>query len=401
MPESRMAAQGAPILMLDIDAQRRAIGPIMDQRISRVLDHGKFIMGPEVGELEELLAERAGVGHVVSCANGTDALQLVLMGWGIGPGDAVFVPSFTFTATAEVVALLGATPVFCDVYEDTFNIDVTSLERAVAAVLEAGRLKPMAVIPVDLFGLPADYSGIREVADRFGLRVLADAAQSFGATQKGKNVGSLAAATATSFFPAKPLGCFGDGGAVFTDDEDLASVLRSLRAHGQGTNKYDTVRVGVNSRLDTVQAAVLLAKLTVFDEELAARKRIAKEYDERLSGLESLGLPRLEPCAWAQYTVRVESTPATSRDAIADVLRERGVPTAVYYPRALHDQPAYRAELEQATPCAVSARMAGQVLSLPMQPYLPDEAVERAAAALEVALSSRPVHAEVGARIAL
>ena len=366
---SQLDAEGdAPILMLDLAAQRRAIGPVMDQRIAAVLDHGKFISGPEVQELEETLAARAGVRHVVSCGNGTDALQLVLMAWGIGPGDAVFVPSFTFTATAEVVSLLGATPIFCDVREDTYNLDVASLESSTDAVLAEGRLCPRAVIPVDLFGLPADYPAIHTVAERHGLRVLADAAQSFGATLDGKPVGSLAEATATSFFPAKPLGCFGDGGAVFTDDDALAEVLRSLRVHGKGSDKYDTVRVGINSRLDTLQAAVLLAKLEVFDAEIEARHTAAERYIDGLTGLAGVDTPLRQHSAWAQFTIRV-SHPTLARDTLAARLRDRGIPTAIYYPRALHDQPAYSSD-DLMVDCPRSRQLADSVLSLPMHPHL-------------------------------
>lgn len=372
----------ARIQMLDLHAQRRAIGPVMDERIQRVLDHGKFIMGPEVQELEEALAERSGVKHVVSCGNGTDALQLVLMAWGIGPGDAVFVPSFTFTATAEVVALLGATPVFCDVHEDTYNLDVASLEAAIQLVRAQGRLDPKAVIPVDLFGLPADYPAIQTVADRYGLRVLADAAQSVGATLEGRPVGSLADATATSFFPAKPLGCYGDGGAVFTDDADLAAVMRSIRVHGKGTDKYDTVRIGVNSRLDTIQAAVLLAKLTVFDAEINERQRIAVRYRETLAGAPGIGLPSPAPSAWAQYTLRITDASAVDRDGMAATLSAHGVPTAVYYPRALHAQPAYAGRYGDGGSCARSTMLADQVLSVPMHPYLEESSQERVAAAV-------------------
>ena len=387
-----MSEGRTPILMLDLDAQRRAIDLVMDQRIRRVLDHGRFIMGPEVQELEEALAERAGVAHVVSCGNGTDALQLVLMAWGIGPGDAVFVPSFTFTATAEVVALLGATPVFCDVREDTYNLDVASLEAAVNAVIADGKLTPKAVIPVDLFGLPAEYPAIREVADRFGLRVLADAAQSFGSALDGRPVGSLADATATSFFPAKPLGCYGDGGAVFTDDAALADMLRSLRVHGKGTDKYDNVRVGVNSRLDTLQAAVLLAKLTTFSAEIELRQRVARHYLNELAELDGILLPRSESSAWAQFTIRV---PAVHRDRIVESLRDSGVPTAVYYPSALHDQTAYRGPLIGSTP-QVSERLSRSVLSLPMHPYLGEQELDRVVAHLRNAVARlSPTHAGV------
>ncbi len=377
MAEHQGSTGGGPLVMLDLDAQRRSIGSILDDRISRVLDHGKFIMGPEVQELEEALSERAGVRHVVSCGNGTDALQLVLMAWGIGPGDAVFVPSFTFTATAEVVTLLGATPVFCDVNHETFNLDVASLEAAVQRVVDEGQLRPRAVIPVDLFGLPAAYDRINTAASHLGLRVLGDAAQSFGATLDERPVGSLAEATATSFFPAKPLGCFGDGGAVFTDHDDLADLMRSIRAHGKGSDKYDTVRVGVNSRLDTLQAAILLAKLTVFDAEIEARQRVAATYEERLAGTPGFTTPPMEPSAWAQYTVRVG--PEFDRDVVARLMGDNGVPTAVYYPRALHDQSAYQ-NLGNHNDVAPHARkLAASVLSLPMHPYLSTEDIDHVA----------------------
>lgn len=354
--------------MLDLEAQRRAIGPLMDERIQRVLEHGKFIMGPEVEELEEALAARAGVAHVVTCGNGTDALQLVLMAWGIGPGDAVFVPSFTFTATAEVVSLLGATPVFCDVHEETFNVDAASLEAAIQAVTINGKLNPKAVIPVDLFGLPADYEAIQKIADRHGLRVLADAAQSFGAALGDRPVGSLAEATATSFFPAKPLGCYGDGGAVFTDDEDLAGVLRSLRVHGKGGNKYDTVRVGINSRLDTLQAAVLLAKLTVFDKELASRAKIANSYRDALVRQVCLRLPTAADSAWAQFTLTMKDE-LDAQKFLGKKLREVGIPTAIYYPMPLHRQPAF-SHYEVFVTCGRADAAARSVISLPMHPYL-------------------------------
>jgi dTDP-4-amino-4,6-dideoxygalactose transaminase len=365
--------------MLNLDAQRRSIGSILDDRISRVLNHGKFIMGPEVQELEEALSERAGVRHVVSCGNGTDALQLALMAWGVGPGDAVFVPSFTFTATAEVVALLGATPVFCDVHHETFNLDVASLEAAVQRVVDEGKLRPRAVIPVDLFGLPAAYDRINTAASRLGLRVLGDAAQSFGATLDERPVGSLAEATATSFFPSKPLGCFGDGGAVFTDDDDLADLMRSIRVHGKGSDKYDTVRVGVNSRLDTLQAAILLAKLTVFDAEIRTRQHVADAYTERLAGTPGFATPPRESSAWAQYTVRIG--PDMDRDRVARLMGYDGVPTAVYYPRALHDQPAYKIPGGHADVAPESRKLATSVLSLPMHPYLTTEQIDHVAAA--------------------
>lgn len=374
MPES-----SAAVLMLDLDTQRRAIGPLMDQRIAAVLEHQQFILGPEVKELEELLADRAGVRHVVTCGNGTDALQIVLMAWGIGPGDAVFVPSFTFTSTAEVVALVGAKPIFCDVLEDTYNLDATSLEAAIEAVLEAGVLTPRAVIPVDLFGLPADYPAIHAVAQRHGLKLLGDAAQSYGAALDGRPVGSLAEATATSFFPAKPLGCYGDGGAVFAADDELAALLRSIRVHGKGTDKYDTVRVGLNSRLDTIQAAILLAKLTVFDDEIAARQQVAERYTDALHNVTGIVTPPRAPSAWAQYTLRV---PDGRRDGLGQHLKDQGVPSAVYYPRALADQPVFCEIAQHSLQSPVASSSALEVISLPMHPYLQPEQQERVIAAV-------------------
>lgn len=359
----------------------------------RVVDHGRYIMGPEVGELEQRLASYCGVEHVVTCSSGTDALLLVLMAWEVGPGDAVFVPSFTFTSTAEVVALLGATPVFCDVKEDTFNLDPRSLKKELARIRAEGTLRPKAVIPVDLFGQPADYDAINEIAVDHGLHVLADAAQSFGARQNGQVVGSLAEATATSFFPAKPLGCYGDGGAVFTNDAELEGVMRSLRIHGKGLHKYDTVRVGLNARLDTMQAAVLLVKLDSFDEELSARQRVAALYSDLLGGL--VITPEVDEgatSAWAQYTIRVRSGggnhPGTSeagdgsdrRDAIADALRAQGIPTAVYYPRPLHQQPAFADNDSVRLP--ISETLSSEVLSLPMGPYIGEGEIHRVSRAL-------------------
>jgi dTDP-4-amino-4,6-dideoxygalactose transaminase len=378
MPEP----QARTVAFIDLEAQRRHLGDRVERNLARVLEHGKFVMGPEVQELEERLAERVGVNHVITCSRGTDALTLPLLAWGIGPGDAVFVPSFTFTATAEVVALLGATPVFCDVDPESFNLDPDNLEQAIEAVTIAGTLRPRAVIPVDLFGQPASYPELQAVADGRGLMVLADAAQSFGAHLGGSPVGRFGHATATSFFPAKPLGCYGDGGAVFTDDPDLAEILRSLRVHGKGTDKYDTVRVGLNARLDTMQAAVLLAKLEIFDGELERRDEVARRYSEALVDL--VGIPNLpsdRSSAWAQYTIRLEQ-----RDRVASSLRDTGVPTAVYYPRPLHEQPAFADGVLSPGGCYVSSSLAQSVLSLPMHPYLApsdqDQVVDRLTASL-------------------
>lgn len=368
MPDS--AKTPPPIEFIDLGAQRRRIGARMDEAILRVVDHGKFIMGPEVAELERKLAAFCGAKHCIAVANGTDALLLGLMAKGVKPGDAVLVPSFTFAATAEVVALVGATPIFVDSLEDSFNMDPASLEAAIAAAIKAG-LAPVAVIPVDLFGEPADYDRLLPVARRHGLWVMADAAQSFGASYRGRKVGSIGDIVATSFFPAKPLGCYGDGGAIFTGDGELAAIIRSLRVHGQGSNKYDNVRAGVNGRLDTIQAAVLLEKLAIFEDEIAARQRAAERYNERLGNL--VRVPRLAPgttSVWAQYTLVSDR-----RDRIAAACKAAGVPTAIYYPLPLSQQAAYRHYPKPAAGVPVSERLAQQVLSLPMHPYL-DEATQ-------------------------
>lgn len=375
------------IPFIDLKAQYASLKDEIDRRIHAVLDHGGFIMGPEVAELEKALAAFAGAAHCVTCANGTDALTLALMAKEVGPGDAVFCPSFTFTATAEAVLLLGATPVFVEVDENTFNIDAADLERRIAQVRAGGKLRPAAVMPVDLFGQPADYPAIQAIAEREGMWVLADAAQGFGGSLNGRRVGSLAHMTATSFFPAKPLGCYGDGGAVFTDDAELAERMRSIRVHGKGGDKYDIVRVGLNSRLDTIQAAVLLVKLAAFPAELEAREAVAKGYDAALSGLPGVVVPARVPnstSAWAQYTLRL---PNGNRDALAAALKAKGVPTAVYYPRPMHLQTAYLAVGEGAGSLPVSERLSGEVLSLPMHPYMDQGVVEAVTAAIRDAVA--------------
>ena len=301
-----MRSNAAPIPFIDIAAQRRRLGTAIDEAVGKVLTHCQFIMGPEVRQLEADLSAFCGARHVISCSNGTDALIMALMATGVGPGDAVFCPSFTFTATAEAVVVVGASPVFVDVEEKTFNIDLGSLERAIAET-KRGDLKPKAIIPVDLFGQPADLDGIAAIAKREGIFVISDAAQSFGATYKGKRVGTQALLTTTSFFPAKPLGCYGDGGAVFTDDDKIAEVLRSVRVHGQGADKYDNIRIGMTGRLDTIQAAVLIEKLKIFPDEIEARNRVAARYAE---GLKDVAIvPEVASgygSVWAQYTIRVE-----------------------------------------------------------------------------------------------
>ena len=373
----------APVPLVDVAAQRRRLGARIDAAVARVLDHCQFIMGPEVGALEAELAAFCGVRHALGCASGTDALLLALMGKGIGPGDAVICPAFTFCATAETAALVGATPIFVDVAEATFNIDPAGLEQGVVAARRRG-LKPKAVIAVDLFGLPADYDAIAPIAAAHGLIVIADAAQSFGAVHRGRRAGTLAPVTTTSFFPSKPLSCYGDGGAVFTDDDALADVMRSLRIHGQGADKYDNVRIGINGRLDTVQAAVLIEKLAIFAEELAARARVARRYAEGLR--DAAIVPRVPDgmeSAWAVYTVRLAPG---ARDGVMAALAAQGIPTAVYYPKPLHRQTAYRHYPVAGNGLPVSDRLADEVLSLPMHAYLDEATQHRIIAALRAAV---------------
>ncbi|MFO1149348.1 MAG: DegT/DnrJ/EryC1/StrS aminotransferase family protein [Alsobacter sp.] len=363
-----------PIPFIDLAAQKRRIGPAVEAAVARVLEHGQYIMGPEVKAFEEQLGAFCGAKQVVSCASGTDALALVLMAKGVRPGDAILCPSFTFCATAEVVAWLGATPVFVDVDPRTFNLDMESLRQALATAREKD-LRPVGVIPVDLFGLPADYDALLPWAEREGLWVLSDAAQSFGASLHGRKVGTFGLATATSFFPAKPLGCYGDGGAILTDDAELAAVMRSLRVHGQGSDKYDNVRIGMTARLDTIQAAILIEKLVVFADEIEARNRIATRYGEALEGAcVTPYVPAGALSVWAQYTILV---PAGRRDAIAAALKGQGVPTAVYYPMPLHLQVAYRHYPVAGNGLPVSEDLSARVLSLPMHPYLDEETQDR------------------------
>lgn len=352
---------------IDLGAQQRRIRAGVDRAIADVLDHGRYIMGPEVATLEGALASFVGGGHVVSCASGTDALVMALLVRGVGPGDAVFVPAFTFAATAESVALLGATPVFVDIDPVTYNLDAVSLDAAVAGLPDG--LRAVGVIPVDLFGLPADYASIDAVCEGHGLWVIADAAQGFGGSVGDTRVGRFAPMTTTSFFPAKPLGCYGDGGAVVALDPDDAAVLRSIRVHGSGSDKYDNVRLGINGRLDTLQAAILLEKLAIFDDELDRREVVARRYTSELADLVTTPtVPDGVRSAWAQYTIRVPD-----RDLVAKELATAGVPTAVYYPLPLHRQQAYRHHPVGAGGMAASDRAADEVLSLPMHPYLDRE----------------------------
>jgi dTDP-4-amino-4,6-dideoxygalactose transaminase len=375
-----------PVPFIDIGAQRRRLGSSIDEAVARVLAHCQFINGPEVTQLEALLAEFSGARHVVSCASGTDALLMALMAMGIGRGDAVLCPSFTFCATGEAVALAGATPVFVDVDEATFNIDARSLERGIATAKKHG-LKPKAVIPVDLFGQSADHDAIGAVAADEGLFVLDDAAQGFGASYKSRRLGTFGHATATSFFPAKPLGCFGDGGAIFTDDAEFAATLRSIRVHGQGSDKYDNVRLGVTGRLDTLQAAILIEKLKIFEDEIAARNKVAERYAQGLGNV--VTVPHVASgCTsiWAQYTIRLPR--GTDRDAFAAALKAQGVPTAIYYAKSMHQQTAYRdfPVVEGGLP--VSESLSSNVISLPMHAYLDEPTQERVIKAVRGALSA-------------
>jgi dTDP-4-amino-4,6-dideoxygalactose transaminase len=375
-----------PVPFIDIAAQRRRLGKSIDEAVSRVLAHCQFINGPEVTQLEAELAAFSGAKHVVTCASGTDALLMVLMAKGVGRGDAVLCPSFTFCATGEVVALLGATPVFVDVDEGTFNIDTASLKNGIAVSKKQG-LKPRAVIPVDLFGQPADHDTISAIAEAEGMFVLDDAAQGFGASYKGRRLGTLGLATATSFFPAKPLGCFGDGGAIFTDDAQLAAKLRSVRVHGQGSDKYDNVRLGLTARLDTMQAAILIEKLKIFEDEIAARNQVAARYAQGLGNVVSV--PHVAAgctSVWAQYTIRLPK--GSNRDGFAAALKAQGIPTAIYYPKSMHQQTAYRDFPVADGGLPVSERLSGDVISLPMHAYLDEPAQERIIKAVRGAFST-------------
>jgi UDP-2-acetamido-2-deoxy-ribo-hexuluronate aminotransferase len=354
------------IQFVDLKAQYAKLKTEINRQIENVLNHGAFIQGPEVREFERALAKFAGVGFAVGVASGTDALQIALMAEDIGPGDAVFLPAFTFTATAEIILSTGATPVFCDVDGRDFNLDWNHLKEQIKTVRTLGDLKPRAIIAVDLFGLPADYSRLNGLADEYDLFLLADGAQSCGAQYQGKRVGALAPVTALSFFPAKPLGCYGDGGAILTDDEERAARYRSIGAHGKGGEKYDIVRIGVNSRLDTLQAAILIAKLTKFEDELAAREDLAQYYDGRLANIVETPLRYNDrQSAWAQYGILLEN-----RDEVAATLKIKGIPTAVYYPRPMHLQTAYRQFGAGKGSLPVAEKLSKRILHLPMHGYM-------------------------------
>lgn len=350
---------------IDLAAQYQHLKEKIDARIQAVLDHGHYIMGPEVQELEQKLSEYVGVKHTISCANGTDALTLALMVLDVKKDDAVFCPTFTFFATAEAIAFEGATPVFVDSNEDTFNICPIDLENRIEAVIAEGKLKPKAIIAVDLFGLPADYPAIRKIADKYDLKVIEDAAQGFGGEINSKRAGSFGDISTTSFFPAKPLGCYGDGGALFTDNDEYAALLESYRLHGKGKDKYDNVRIGMNSRLDTIQAAILLAKLDAFPQELINRNMIADKYTALLS--KKYKTPSIQDgylSSWAQYTVRSDD-----RNKVMKKYAERGVPTMIYYSKCMHQQTAFKGEITYGE-CPRAEKLAETVFSFPMHAYL-------------------------------
>jgi dTDP-4-amino-4,6-dideoxygalactose transaminase len=366
---------------IDLKTQQQLVYPALMERLAQVLAHGQYILGPEVFELEARLAAYVGVKHAISCASGTDALLMALMAKGVGPGDAVFTTPFTFVATVEVICLAGATPVFVDIDPKTFNLDPAALEAALANFggdRRTAGLTPKGVIPVDLFGQPADYGELNAIATRHGLLVLEDAAQSFGAEYRGKKAGALAEVAATSFFPAKPLGGYGDGGAVFTDDDEVAEALRSIRVHGQGSHRYEHVRLGLNGRLDSLQAAVLLCKLDIFDQEIVRRQEVAARYSRALAG--TVTVPYVAPeclSVWAQYSVL-----SPRRDELRERLDRAGVPTAIYYPIPLHLQPAYAFLGYRPGDFPASEQAAAEIFSLPMHPYLSPEDQDRIIAAL-------------------
>ncbi len=375
---------------IDLNAQQARIRDAIERNIERVLDHNQYILGPENEELEKVLAEYVGVKHAIGCASGTDALLLAMMAYGVGPGDAVFTSPFTFIATAETISLLGATPVFVDIDARSFNMDPALLDDAISSVKQ-GRvpnseptehshapLVPKCVIGVDLFGLPAEYDQINRIANENDLFVIEDAAQSFGAAVDGKRSCSLAAVGCTSFFPAKPLGCYGDGGMCFTDRDDLTEAMISIRVHGQGTHRYDNVRIGINGRLDTLQAAILLAKFEIFPEELLLRKRVAEKYTQLIEPIQDVETPIIPShvsSSWAIYSILASDE--KHRSYLQGKLKEAGVPTAVYYPKPLHIQPAFSYLGYGENDFPVSENCAKRIFSLPMHPYLSDESQEQ------------------------
>lgn len=371
------------IQFIDLAAQQQRIGvEVINEKINAILAHGQYIMGPEVRQLEEELSEFGSTSHCLSCSNGSDAIFLALLALGIGPGDAVFVPSFTFAATAEMVALTGASPVFIDVLEDTYNMDPAHLEAAISEIKEQGQLTAKAVMPVCLFGQIADYPAISKIARAADLKIIADAAQGFGSSLDGKQAGDWADMVTTSFFPAKPLGCYGDGGAVLTNSEEHYNILTSLRNHGQGVDRYDNVRIGINGRLDSIQAAILSLKLAIFADEIRARGEIANRYSEGLKDI--VTPPAVKEGAistWAQYTIRTEK-----RDQISAYLRDQNIPSAIYYARPLHQQTAYQSYPIAGGALPITDTLANEVMSLPMHPYLKAETQDKIITAVRRAL---------------
>lgn len=358
----------------DLKAQYLHLKNEINSSIAEVINNTNFISGRQVNELEDQLAEYVGVKHCITCGNGTDALTLMMMAWGIKEGDAVFVPDFTFFSSGEVVSFAGATPVFYDVCKDTFNADTASLEKAIISVQKEGKLTPKAVIAVDLFGQPADYGKLQKIADKYGLLLLEDGAQGFGGKIGERKACSFGDAATTSFFPAKPLGCYGDGGAVFVNDDETADYLRSVRIHGKGSFKYDNIRIGMNSRLDTLQAAILTPKFKVFCEyELDAVNKVAEQYNSRLEGLvETPKVPDGFYSSWAQYTIQLEDKEI--RDRLQSKLKEKDIPTMIYYPKPMHAQTAFK-DVKQYVECPVTERLCDTVLALPMHPYMSEEQI--------------------------
>ena len=372
----------------DLKHQYQVLKPQIDQAVIDVMQSGAFIMGQPVKELEAQLAEYVGMKHCLTCANGTDALTLALKAWGIGPGDAVFVPDFTFFSSAEVVSLEGATPIFVDVDEETFNISISDLERAIIQTLAEDKLSPKVIVTVDLFGLPANYPAIRQIADKYHLMILEDGAQGFGGNINGQRACSFGDISTTSFFPAKPLGCYGDGGAVFTDNDEWAALIESYRVHGKGTFKYDNVRIGMNSRLDTVQAAILQVKLRAFrDYELADVNRVAARYTELLKDIPSIKTPVIPTgfySSWAQYTLRLDYK--EQRDILQTRLKEHGIQSMVYYPTPMHLQTAFQHLASDTNHLTSATRLSETVLSLPMHPYMTDEDIQSVVDAIKVSI---------------
>lgn len=361
---------------IDLKSQYESIKDDVNQRIQNVLEHGRYVFGPEITELEEKLSDYVGVKHTVACSSGTDALLIPLMAWGIKAGDAVFTTPFTFVATAEVISLVGATPVFVDIKEDTFNIDPNNLEEAIKKVIKEGKLTPKVIMPVDLFGLPAELNEIEALAKKYDLLLLEDAAQGFGGNINGKRAGSFGHVGATSFFPAKPLGCYGDGGAIFTDDKDLYEKMISIRVHGMSDDRYNNVRIGLNARMDSIQAGILLSKLNIFDKELEERNRVANKYNAGLRNKVTVpNVPEGYYSSWAQYSVMADDD--KHRDQIRNKLNDNGIPTAIYYPIPLHLQTAYDYLEYKKGNMPVCEKVGTKIFSLPMHPYLSNEDIDK------------------------